>query len=164
MSHRFLIGIGVGIILLATFLFFFLDEKKNTLLQKSALIKLAAIPTVQIGTHLIPVEVVKNAASRQKGLSGKKTLAQDSGLLFIFPSPGVYGFWMKDMYFPIDIVWINNKKVVGIEKNVSIDFNPTSPKIFYPPSPVQYVLEINAGMAEKREIKPQDTVIFYNIE
>src|SRR5882672_5260542 len=45
-------------------------------------------------------------ALRTLGLSGHSPLAADEGMLFIFPAPGEYGFWMKDMLFPLDLVWI----------------------------------------------------------
>ncbi len=80
---------------------------------------------------------------RTKGLSGRTSLEKDTVMLFSFPTPGVYGFWMKDMLFPIDILWTNEAgdTVQHIERNLSPD---TYPKAFYPPEPSKYVLEIAA--------------------
>ncbi len=93
------------------------------------------------------VQVAKTPTTRERGLSGRESLASDEGLLFIFPTSGTHGFWMKDMNFPIDIVWINSsKKVVGISENVAPETYPTS---FFPPKQIQFVLEVNAGTAKK---------------
>lgn len=95
----------------------------------------------------IRVLIAKNPTTRQEGLSGYKSLDADQGMLFIFPTPVDVGFWMKDMNFPIDIVWMNkDRKIIGITKNVSPE---TYPKTFPSPNKVQFVLELNAGGAEK---------------
>ena len=66
-------------------------------------------------------------------------------MLFIFEKPGVYGFWMKNMVIPVDIIFIDeNKKVVHIEERVQPCENDPC-KIYRPKSPVKYVLEVKAG-------------------
>ena len=73
-------------------------------------------------------------------------------LFFIFENPGRYGFWMKDMLFPLDIVWIDaNKTVIGIEKNLSPE---TYPNVYTPVSSISYALELNAGSAQEFGLKP----------
>lgn len=95
----------------------------------------------------IQILVADTPAQMEKGLGGRDSLPQDTGMLFTFPTEGRYGFWMKDMIFPIDIVWIgSNKKIIGISGNLSPE---TYPGTFYPPSNIQYVLELNAGAADK---------------
>lgn len=95
----------------------------------------------------IIVDVAVNDADRQKGLSGKKMIDDKSGLLFVFEKPDKHGFWMKDMNFPIDIVWIDdNKKIIGISSNLGPE---TYPDIFFPPNDIKYALEINAGLSRK---------------
>jgi hypothetical protein len=121
------------------------------------------IPSVRIGGTEIPVEVAKTDEERAKGLSGRISLEANKGMLFVFSEPGNYSFWMPDMNFPIDIIWITNGKVVGIENNVSNEFDPQNPRFYLPPQPVKYVLEVNAGFAEARGIKIGDIVIFSNI-
>jgi uncharacterized membrane protein (UPF0127 family) len=84
-------------------------------------------------------------AAREQGLSDRTSLPKDSGMLFVFPNAGVYGFWMKDMHFPLDIVWIGaDKKVYGVVPGVTPE---TFPEIFYPPVDILYVLELPAGSA-----------------
>ncbi len=117
--------------------------------------------TIIIGNEVLKVEVADSEAEREQGLSGKKGLGEDEGMLFIFEREGNYSFWMKDMNFPIDIAWISkDKTIVHIEANVS----PTSfPRVFAPPktsTPALYVLETTAGFFEAKKIKIGDQVQF----
>ncbi|OHA16429.1 MAG: hypothetical protein A2830_03100 [Candidatus Taylorbacteria bacterium RIFCSPHIGHO2_01_FULL_44_110] len=102
--------------------------------------------------------VAKTPATRQRGLSGHEALDDDQGMLFIFPTPQTPDFWMKDMNFPIDIVWINSdRKIIGVDSDVS---QKTYPKTFAPPAEIQFVLEVNAGVAEKLGLKTGIRVVF----
>lgn len=102
------------------------------------------------------IKVAETLPQRVQGLSGIQELPLGAGLLFVFPTDDIHGIWMKDMNFPIDIVWINSEYVVvHIERNVSPD---TYPRVFRPSEHARYVLEINGGNGEK--IKIGDEVIF----
>ena len=93
-------------------------------------------------------ELADTPAERELGLSGRMSLADDTGLLFVFPQADIQSFWMKDMYMAIDILWLaDDGTVVGIEKGVTPE---TFPETFHPPVPVRYVLEVAAGVAEKQ--------------
>ncbi len=97
-------------------------------------------------------EVVDTPASRAQGLSGRPSLAEDEGMLFVFDHSGKYGFWMKDMLFPIDMIWINEDQVVvHIERNATpSSYFVTNPPQTYVNTPdAKYVLEINSGASEK---------------
>ena len=86
--------------------------------------------------------------ARVQGLSGRKEVPSNYGLLFVFPTADMYGFWMKDMYVSIDIAWLSEEGVVlAIDENVSPD---TFPQAFYPPRPVRYVLETRAGEMKRQ--------------
>jgi len=100
--------------------------------------------TIEIEGKTFKLEIADEPEELTQGLSGREKLAQDYGLLFVFPKPGRHGFWMKDMKFPIDIIWLNeNREVIGITKNLE----PSSyPQVFYPPSEIKYALEINTGI------------------
>ncbi len=100
---------------------------------------------IHVGDKIIPVTIADTQPLRSQGLSGTPSLKTGTGKLFIFPKTAIQGFWMKDMQYPIDIVWIDEAwKVIGITEHV----DPASyPTIFYAPAPVPYVLEINAGEA-----------------
>ncbi len=105
------------------------------------------------------VSVSDTSYTKMKGLSGRSPLKSNEGMIFVSETPEKSGFWMKDMNFSIDIIWIDeNMAVTHIEKSVSPD---TYPKIFYPDSPSLYVLEVLAGEADKLELKVGDKVEFY---
>ena len=110
-------------------------------------------PYVEINGVEIPVEVVKTQAEVEKGLSGRASLDSKSGMLFIFSKPDYYRFWMPDMNFPIDIIWIREDRIVGISPDVSNEFDPANPKFYTPPRPADRVLEVNAGFAQKKNIR-----------
>jgi|CXWL01.1.fsa_nt_gi uncharacterized membrane protein (UPF0127 family) len=96
----------------------------------------------------IAFEVVTTQEAREKGLGGRTEIPHNYGMLFVFPSAERYGFWMKDMRTPIDIVWLSdNGTILGIEENISPE---TYPKPFHPPTPVRYVLEMRAGEAAQK--------------
>lgn len=120
---------------------------------------------VFIDNNAIFVEIANDQNSRAKGLSERTFLQSNQGMLFIFPEPGIYSFWMKDMNFALDIIWLDeNKKIIGIEENVPPLENSAKPKFYLPPEPVKYVLEVNAGLIEKYNIQAQNSKIsFENI-
>jgi uncharacterized protein len=90
--------------------------------------------------------VASTSEQMERGLSFRELLPDDRGMLFFFATTTRPGFWMKDMSFPLDIIWVNTqKKVVGIHRNIA---PATFPDLFYPASKIKYVLEINAGMSD----------------
>ena len=92
-----------------------------------------------------------------KGLSDTESLPEE-GMLFIFEKPDTYSFWMKDMSYPIDIVWIDaDKKIVQIDSNISPN---TFPRTFKPITPVLYVLETSALFSEKNMLHVGDVLSF----
>jgi hypothetical protein len=133
--------------------YLFIHGATNPLLKKAE---------VSVGGNIFRVEIAQTSLERSRGLSGRDGLAEGSGMFFIFDAPSAYGFWMKDMKFPIDIIWINGDRVVGIALNAAPE--PGKPvwglKIYYPPEPVDRVLEVNAGDAAKYGIKAGSAVVF----
>ena len=112
---------------------------------------------VQIGNVKLTVEIADSQEERERGLSERASLDDDKGMLFIFKNPGRYGFWMKDMSFPIDIIWIDESwKIVDIKTNVS---PATYPKSFFSVRSAKYVLETNAGFVNKNNIKLGDYTV-----
>lgn len=108
------------------------------------------ITSIKIGDNIFSVLIADTYELRQKGLSDRPSLEEDEGMLFIFEESAVRGFWMKDMMFPLDMIWIDeNKKIVGITQNVMPESYPES---FSSTMPVQYVLEVNANVSKKRSI------------
>ncbi|HEV2613770.1 MAG TPA: DUF192 domain-containing protein [Gammaproteobacteria bacterium] len=96
--------------------------------------------------HLtLNVEQVSTPVAMEQGLSGRKSLANNEGMLFVFPKEGFYPFWMKSMLFPIDIIWLDkNYKVVYVKENAQPCTQFDCPMIT-PDKPAQYVLEAAPG-------------------
>jgi uncharacterized membrane protein (UPF0127 family) len=95
----------------------------------------------------IHVRVANTDKTRELGLSHFKTLAKNEGILFSFPQVGIYPFWMKDMNFPLDIIWIDENSTI-VDRVINAD--PSSyPKSFIPQHVARYVLEIPAGTADQ---------------
>ncbi len=95
---------------------------------------------------------------RIKGLSGKAFLPSNTSMIFEFDTPDTYGIWMKDMLFPIDIIWLDkNKMIVNLISNA----DPESyPHVYYPPKDSLYVLETRAGLIKDKGLKLGDEILF----
>ncbi|MDP6549211.1 MAG: DUF192 domain-containing protein [Dehalococcoidia bacterium] len=121
-------------------------------------------PGVRVGPAAFEVETAITSADRTRGLSGHPPLTPGAGMLFIFERESKYTFWMIDMLFALDMVWIGAECTV-----VDITFNAPPPAPgqtpdqlprFSPGAPARYVLEINAGEADSAGIRPGDPVLF----
>ncbi len=114
---------------------------------------------VRVGDATFTVEMATTTAQKMRGLSSRESLAEGSGMLFTF-NPGVQRFWMKDMNFPIDIIWIAGGKVAGFAQNA--EPQPGIPlwnlTIYTSPDGVDKVLEANAGTVAKSGIKIGEVV------
>lgn len=119
------------------------------------------IRSVQISGQEVFVDLAITGEQKMQGLSGKTGLGEDEGMLFVFDTVGKYTFWMKDMKFPIDIIWIDGDladlRVVYIEKNAKPE---SYPDVFSGTVDSRYVLEVNAGFSEKNNLKVGDKVEF----
>jgi uncharacterized membrane protein (UPF0127 family) len=114
--------------------------------------------TIKIGSNYINAEVPQNAQKKEIGLGGRSCIGADQGMLFVFSEPGNYDFWMKDMKFPIDIVWLNENKItVGVSANIS---PATYPKTFTSDKPAKYILELQSGRAQQLNIGEGTTLQF----
>ncbi len=116
-----------------------------------------------VGNQNIFVQVVSSSTDMEKGLSGRNSLKDTQGMLFDFTKleNKQPAFWMKDMKFSLDILWIQNNAVVGITKNIpapknSKDVLPS----YYAPGDIDYVIEVNAGWSDAHNIKTGDSVRF----
>ena len=105
------------------------------------------------------MEVADTTQARAKGLSGRSCIGQNEGMLFVFNQPGFYEFWMKDMKFPIDIIWIaSDHRVVWLKSKVQPSSYPQ--KFVNQGSAAQYVLELASGRALNLLVDPTTTVNF----
>jgi uncharacterized protein len=110
------------------------------------------------------VEIAQTPESRQHGLMEREGLKPGTGMLFVFDEPGRYGFWMKNMKFPIDILWLDNEeKVVHIAENVPPCQSDPCPA-YMPPSDARYVLEIPAGDAVKSGVSTSEKAILEAVQ
>lgn len=101
--------------------------------------------TVSAKGHNIVAEVAEAEQDKTMGLSGRKCLGDGKGMLFVYPTTGDYKFWMKDMGFPIDMIWLDDdKNIVTVRSRVEPD---TYPRTFGADKPAQYILEVKAGVA-----------------
>jgi len=113
---------------------------------------------VIIGENKFEVEVADDMVKRSRGLSGREELGEKEGMLFVYEIAGSPGFWMKEMNFPIDIIWIKNGKVLGFEEKMTPE-SYKEKKIFYPPEKIKMILEVRAGIVEKLNIKEGEEII-----
>lgn len=114
--------------------------------------------TVTINEEKINITVANTPELREKGLSGRDSLPENEGMFFTFDTPGYYGFWMKDMKFPIDIIFMKDGRVVTIFQNVQPAANGQSLYIYKPEEPINQVLELNANKSEELNIQKGDTI------
>jgi uncharacterized membrane protein (UPF0127 family) len=120
---------------------------------------------IKVASSTIFAQIADSENERSLGLSFTKQLDENAGMLFIFDDTSVKNFWMRDMLFDIDIIWLDeNKQVVGFFENVSKDsYNkkyPDSSRVYRSPDSTKYVLEVNAGVLEKLKIKVSDKLNF----
>lgn len=115
----------------------------------------AALPTrtITVGGVSLAAEVAETPEEKRQGLSNRRALASGEGMLFPVYPPDRPGFWMKEMNFPLDFIYLFEGKVVEIKE----DIPPSSfPRSFFPSMQVDAVLEVNAGWAAERGIRVGD--------
>jgi hypothetical protein len=115
--------------------------------------------TVKINGGTINAEVVDTDQAITQGLSGRKSMGENEGMLFVFRDYQPRSFWMKDMHFPLDFLWINDDHVSDVSHGIPIP--PPGAKDGQVPrvstrSQVNMVMELNSGVARKYNIKAGD--------
>ena len=115
------------------------------------------IKYIKIAGQVIKVELALTSGEQAQGLSGRQGLNYNEGMLFVFSQSGNYPFWMKEMNFPIDIIWLGEDlQVVYIKK----DARPESyPETYGPDEEAEYVLEVVSGFADKNNLQMGDTAL-----
>lgn len=167
MRTSVLITLSIVLICIALFImaaFYAVLSRPNPQLKQTKVIIAApegrASPSGR-GGNTFNVEVASTTIARARGLSGRDGLGADQGMLFLFNGYDTYGFWMKDMKFSIDMIWIKGNAVAGFSENAAPEPGASlwKLKIYYPPEAVDKVLEVNAGTVVKDGIKKGDTVV-----
>jgi len=119
---------------------------------------LIKIKEVYLAGQSIKVDLALTPEEQAQGLSGRSELKENEGMLFVFEKPGIYPFWMKNMNFAIDMIWISEtREIVYIKK----DARPENfLETFGPEENAKYVLEVVSGFSEKNNLKEGDKVLF----
>lgn len=143
-NNRFFILLGIALLLLGV-LFLFLGRGTKPLpvpgFTDAVFIS---------GSTRIAVSIADSDTERVQGLSHTEALPEGAGKLFVFERPGLYGFWMKDMRYSIDIIWLDEKMtVVTIKESATPE---SYPETFYPNAESKYVLEVPAGFSTENDI------------
>ena len=108
---------------------------------------------VKVNGLVLIADIAATDEQKTKGLSVKDSLAENEAMLFVFDNEGQHPFWMKDMKFPIDIIWIDSdKRVVHIEHNLQPCSSELLCPLYQPVGDSLYVLETVAGFAERHAI------------
>lgn len=118
-----------------------------------------------INGHTYTLLIANDDKSRQVGLSGRKSLDKNTGMLFIFDKKGTYSFWMKNTQIPLDIIFIDKDTIVDIVKNAPPQAgNNGKLPIYTPKKEENYVLEINGGQSDKYKFKVGDKVTLKGVK
>ncbi|MBL7142014.1 DUF192 domain-containing protein [Patescibacteria group bacterium] len=149
-------GVNKNLVLSSIFIFFILLGSLFFLKDKISIFNQEAkggsqLFLLKINDLELMVETADTPSKRIKGLSGRKEMPDNQGMLFVFKKPGRYPFWMEGMRFPIDIIWVNEDlEIIEIDKNLQPELFL---KVYRPSRPAQYVLEVNAGFVDKHKIE-----------
>lgn len=134
-----------------------MTEKQTLTNQKSKTDR----PFILIGDEKVYVEIANTPEKRSLGLSGQDSLAMDEGMLFTYEIANRPTFWMKDMQFDLDIIWIRDNQVIKIDKNVPAPApevaNKDLPR-YQPEENIDQVLEVAAGFADQNGIEVGENV------
>ncbi len=125
----------------------------------------------KIGSHYYRLEIANTDARRVKGLSGRDSLGENEGMIFKFPYAGRYIFWMKDMKFPIDIIWLQDNEIIDLTPSARPEEQASEASAaphsqaseggftrYTPRLPANRVIELNAGIIQKESLKIGDTI------
>lgn len=111
--------------------------------------------SVKLGKAHYKLYVADSEPKRMRGLSEVEKMPTDQGMVFIFEEPDTYGFWMKDMNFPLDMIFLRDQQVVDVKENI---LPSTFPQIFYPIAAADAVIELHIGQIQKSGIHIGDSI------
>ena len=149
MNNKKIFSFLIIIVFVLVFVFLLLNKKN---------IPINDIQYVKIAGQTIKVDLALTPKTQEQGLSGRTELKENEGMLFVFNKPSQYSFWMKDMNFPIDIIWLGEDlRIVYIEKEAKPESYPNA---FTPDQKAKFVLEVMSGFSEKNNLKEGDIVKF----
>lgn len=110
-------------------------------------------------------QVDTNISEWEQGLMNVTNMSNSTFALFVFPYSSNYPFWMKDTYVPLDMLWINNSKIVYIAANVppcnSYNINQNNCRIYTPSAEANYVIEAKAGFAQNENVTVGENITIH---
>lgn len=113
-------------------------------------------PAVEIKGQIYSIEIAEDEASRAHGLMGRESMPAGHGMLFVFEDDAPRAFWMKNCHFPQDMLFFDaERRLISVQRNVppcAADPCPAYPS----GAPARYVLELNAGQADKLGVRSGD--------
>lgn len=118
-------------------------------------------PYVLLGGQKFHLQVADTNAARAKGLSGQENLGEREAMLFVFNELGKYSFWMKEMKFGLDFIFINNQKVVDLVENVLPPQPGEKPQSIWSKAAFDKVLEVNQGTVKDVGLQIGDQLDFF---
>lgn len=140
----------IALLILVFFLLFFSNKNPKDQVKSQK---------IEINNYRLVVETADTDDLRIKGLSRRASLAKNGGMLFIYQTPGYYKFWMKEMQFPLDFIWIRDDKIVDITENVPVpDKNNQILPLYTSQYPADKILEVNAGLIKSLGVKIGDKI------
>lgn len=113
---------------------------------------------IRVGEATIRVEISDELAEQIQGLSNRDSLCPDCGMLFVYDDPQILTFWMKDMKFALDIIFIREGKITEIYENVPAPRDSDEIARVVSRQKADAVLEVNAGFAREKGFKISDEV------
>jgi uncharacterized membrane protein (UPF0127 family) len=120
-------------------------------------------PSVCHLDHCVAVEVVSKQIDQERGLMYRTSLAQNKGMLFVFTNDDKHMFWMKNMHFNLDILWISiDGRIVFIGRNIPACLKDPCP-VYVPDKDARYVLELNSGFTAEHRWKVGDKLDLISI-
>ena len=153
--------LGIIILIVGSWMLFAKQKLSTSIIEKRAFITVCGEykqGNIILNKKLIVVDISDNKCKEELGLSGRKSMTDSEGMLFSFDTIGNYGFWMKDMSFPLDIIWLDEQfNIVGAVEKIDPG---TYPNIFGADYKAKYVLEVISGTLSKNNIKVGDKIIF----
>lgn len=115
---------------------------------------------LKVGEAVVYVEIMDKPSERARGLSGRESLGESQGMLFIYPGSRRHSFWMKEMNFALDIIFIDEGKVVEIHEDVPVPVGGQDGREIKIQTKLEteWVLEVNAGWVESNGVEVGDAV------
>lgn len=156
MREHFLpiIVLATIVVCLGFLAYFYLEPKAEPYLENQ-------VPGVTVRDVAVDAIIADEERERVRGLSGVSEMGPREGLLMIFDTADHHAIWMKDMNFPIDIIWIGDDlTVVDVNEAVSPD---TYPSIFEPETPARMALEVNARFVATHRIMIGDPILLNDL-